>query len=56
MRVVKKEYVLYTNYGYGWEEEFAAKTKEEVQSVEKNYHDNVPGIRTKIKVVRVCEG
>jgi hypothetical protein len=43
MKTAEKEYVLYTNYGYGWEEEFVAKTKEEIKTVEKNYHDNVPG-------------
>ena len=50
----KYEYVLMSNYGYGWNEELTEETYSEIQQRLKEYQENTNGI-FKIKKRKVEE-
>lgn len=42
LRKTETEWVLRSNYGYGWEDESAAKTWPEMRQLLKEYRENAP--------------
>lgn len=52
-RKTKDEYILLSNYGYGWDEELTEETYKEAKEQLKTYRENCPHAQYKIKKKRV---
>lgn len=44
-------YVLYVNYGYGWEYELSEYSQKEMEERVKEYRENCPQYPLKVKVI-----
>jgi len=53
-RITRDEWQMWSNYGYGWEEESAASTFREIRDTVREYRENAPQGSYKIKRVRVA--
>ena len=52
IRKTKDEYILLSNYGYGWEEELTEDTLTEAKEQLRTYKENCPQAQYKIKKKR----